>query len=210
MKLACSLFVIAFGCLAQACFAQDRMPPLAPDKMTPAQKKSVELLSATPRGAAGVGGPFVPLLRSPELMDRLQNVGEYLRFKSSLPQKLVEMTILMIGRQWTQQYEWFSHYPLALKQGLKPEVANAIAEGRRPGGMTDEEEMVWDFNTELMANKSVSDGTYARIVKKFGEQGAVDLTGVNGYYTTLAMVMSMARTPSPTSPAVLPLVPYTK
>ena len=204
MKLALFLIVCAFSASAQ-----DRMPPLAPDKMTPAQKKSVEMLSAT-RGPAGVAGPFVPLLRSPEFMDRLQNVGEYLRFKSSLPQKLVEMTILMIGRQWTSQYEWFTHYPLALKQGLKQDVATALADGRRPNGMTDEEEMVWDFNTELMLNKSVSDATYARMVKKFGEQGAVDLAGVNGYYTTLAMMMSMAHTPSPSSPAVPPLTPFMK
>lgn len=197
-------------CLAAvSAFAQDRMPPLAADKMTPAQKKSVEMLTAT-RGAAGAAGPFVPLLRSPEFMDRLQNVGEYLRFKSSLPQKLVEMTILMIGRQWTSQYEWFSHYPLALKQGLKQDVATAIAEGHRPNGMTEEEEIVWDFNTELAANKSISDVTYARVVKKFGEQGAVDLTGVNGYYTTLAMVMSVARSPSPTSAAVPALIPFVK
>lgn len=185
--------------------AQDRMPPIPADKLTPAQKKSLDALAATPRGTAGAAGPFVPLLRAPELMDRLQAVGEYLRYKNSLPQKLVEMTILMTARQWTQQYEWNVHQPLALKAGLKAETAAAIAEGRRPVGMDADEEMAYEFNHELALNKSVSDATYARVVKRFGEQGAIELTGVTGYYSALAMVMSVARTPSPTS--VLP--PFT-
>ncbi len=108
------------------------MPPIPADKLTPAQKKAVELLVATPRGAAGPTGPFIPLLRSPELMNRLQAVGEYLRFHNSVPQKLVEMTTIMAARQFAQQYEWDAHYPLALKAGLSADTANAIAAGRRP------------------------------------------------------------------------------
>jgi 4-carboxymuconolactone decarboxylase len=185
--------------------AQDRMPPIAADKLTPAQKKSLDALVATPRGTSGTAGPFVPLLRAPELMDRLQAVGEYLRFKDSLPQKIVEMTILMTARQWTQQYEWNVHQPLAVKAGLKAEAAAAIAEGRRPVGLDGDEEIAYDFNSELALNKSVSDATYARVVKRFGEQGAIELTTVNGYYTTLAMIMSVARTPSPASA----LTPFT-
>ena len=190
--------------------AQDRMPPIAADKLTPAQKKAQELLAATPRGNAGNAGPFVPLLRSPEFMNRLQAVGEYLRFNNAVPQKLVEMSILMAARLWTQQYEWNAHYPLALKAGLKTEIANAIAEGRRPSGMSDEEEMIWDFNTELLTNKSVSDATYARVVQKFGEQGVVDLTGLTGYYQTLAMVMTVARTPAQATSSAPALMPYRK
>jgi 4-carboxymuconolactone decarboxylase len=182
--------------VSAAAWAQDRLPPIPADKLTPAQKKSVELLAATPRGAAGGGGPFVPLLRSPELMNRVQAVGEYLRFNNSLPQKLVEMAILMTARQWTQQYEWNAHHPLALKAGLKPEVALAIASGRHPEGMGDDEEMVYNFVSELLENKSVSDPTYARLLAKFGEQGVIDTTGLVGYYATLAGILNVARAPA--------------
>ena len=174
------------------------MPPIPVDKQTPAQKKSVQLLAATPRGAAGGGGPFVPLLRSPELMDRLQGVGDYLRFHNSVPQKLVEMSILMTARELTQQYEWNAHHPLALKAGLKPEVAAAIAVGRRPEGMAEDEEIVYNFVAELLRNKSVSDPTYARVMTKFGEQGVVDTTGLVGYYSTLALILNVARSPAQT------------
>jgi 4-carboxymuconolactone decarboxylase len=190
------LILILSAALPVSTWAQDRMPPIPADKLTPAQKKSQELLAATPRGAAGGGGPFVPLLRSPELMNRLQAVGEYLRFNNTLPQKLVEMAILMTARQWTQQYEWNAHHPLAVKAGLKPEVALAIAAGRHPEGMADDEEMLYNFVDELLQYKSVSDPTYARLLAKFGEQGVVDTTALVGYYSTLAGILNVARAPS--------------
>ena len=169
------------------------MPPIPADKMTEAQKKAAAELAAGPRG--GFRGPFVPLVRSPELMNRVQKVGEYLRYNNSLPQKLVEMTVLMTARRWTQQFEWNAHYPLALKAGLKKEVAEAIAEGRHPAGMAEDEETAYNFTTELNQNGSVSDPTYARAVSAFKEQGVIDLIAVNGYYSLLGMVMGVARTP---------------
>jgi 4-carboxymuconolactone decarboxylase len=175
--------------------AQDRMPPIAPEKMTEAQKDAARQLASTPR-TAGLNGPFVPLLRSPEFMNRLQRVGEYLRFQSPLEARIREMAILMAARHWSQQYEWNAHYPLALSSGLKKDAADAIAAGRRPDGMAQDEEAVWGFVTELLQNGGVSDPTYARVVQKFGEQGVVDITGLVGYYSTLAMVMNVARTPA--------------
>jgi len=179
--------------LSMTAAAQDRMPPIPADKMTEAQKKAAAELAAGPRGA--FRGPFVPLVRSPELMSRLQKVGEYLRYSNSLPQKLVEMTVLMTARRWTQQYEWNAHYPLALKAGLKKDVADAIAEGRHPSGMVEDEEIAYNFTTELNQNGTVSDPTYARAVSTFKEQGVIDLIALNGYYSLLGMVMGVARTP---------------
>jgi 4-carboxymuconolactone decarboxylase len=181
--------------LSMTAAAQDRMPPIPADKMTEAQKKAAAELAAGPRGAYSSRGPFVPLVRSPELMSRVQKVGEYLRYSSSLPQKLVEMTVLMTARRWTQQFEWNAHYPLALKAGLKKDVADAIAEGRHPAEMTEDEETAYNFTTELNQNGSVSDPTYARAVGTFKEQGVIDLIAVNGYYSLLGMVMGVARTP---------------
>src|SRR6202000_844407 len=104
-----------------------------------------------------------------------------------LPLKLSELVILLIARLWTQQVEWQIHYPAALKAGLSRAIADAIAEGRRPDRMDEQETTVWDFCRELQDNHAVSDATYAQAVALFGEQGVVDLCGLNGYYTMLAM-----------------------
>jgi len=185
---------------------QDRMPPLAADKMSEAQRKAAAELTAGPR--KGVKGPFVPLIRSPELMDRLQKVGEYLRFQSSLEQRISELIMLMISREWTQQFEWSVHAPLGRKAGLKSEVIDAIAEGRRPSGMPADEEIVYDFCEELLRTKGASDTTYRRAVKAFGENGIVDIIGVVGYFTTVSMVMNVAHTPPAPGGSVGALSPF--
>jgi 4-carboxymuconolactone decarboxylase len=169
------------------------MPPISADKMTEDQKRS----AAEFREARGsnLGGPFVPLMRSPEVLSRARAMGDYLRFKSVLPPRLREFVILMTARQWTQQYEWNAHHPLALKAGLDPAIAQALAEGRRPASMPPEEETLYDFFDELHRNGSVSDATYGGMVSRFGEQGVIDTIGTIGYYTLLAMVMNTARTP---------------
>jgi 4-carboxymuconolactone decarboxylase len=175
--------------------AQDRMPEIPADKMTEAQKKAAQEFAAG-RGTP-VFGPFVPLLRSPEVMLRAKAMGDYLRFRNVLPARLSEFVILITARQWTQQYEWDVHYPIAVKAGLNPEIAKALADGHRPAQMPADEELVYDFITELHDTKSVSDSTYARAVSRFGEQGVIDMLGVNGYYTFLAMVMNTTRTALP-------------
>jgi 4-carboxymuconolactone decarboxylase len=186
---------VCFPVIAATSAAQDRMPPIPKDKMTEAQKKAADELTSGRRGA--LIGPFHPLLRSPEFMSRLQKTGEYLRFSNSIGPKLTELVILLTARDWTQQFEFNAHQPLGLKAGLKQELIAAIAEGRRPIGMAEDEEIAYDFCTELHRNQSVSDATYTRAVKRFGEQGVIDMTGLTGYYTVLAMIMNVARTPLP-------------
>jgi len=143
-----------------------------------------------------ISGPFYPLLRSPELMTRTRAMGDYLRYKSALPPRLSEFVILLTAREWTQQYEWNAHYPIALKAGVKREVLDAIAEGRRPSTLSDEETILYELCHELHHDKAVSDATYARALKAFGEQGVVDTIGITGYYTLLAMTLNTARTPA--------------
>jgi 4-carboxymuconolactone decarboxylase len=180
-----------------AAAAQDRMPPIPKDKMSEAQKKSFEEVTSGPRAGGGAEGPFVPLLRSPELMSRLQKTGEYLRFHNTIGPKLTEFVILLTARQWTQQYEYDVHQVNGAKAGIKQETIDAITVGRRPAGMEPDEEIVYDFCSELQHNQSVSDATYTRAVSKFGEQGVIDTTALVGYYTTLAMIMNVARSPLP-------------
>lgn len=198
----CLLFLVV-----GAAAAQDRMPPIPKNKMTDAQKQAYDEVTSGPRGAGGAEGPFVPLLRSPELMSRLQKTGEYLRFHNTIGPKLTEFVILLTARQWTQQYEYDVHQVNGAKAGLKQETISAITEGRRPTGMAADEEIVYDFCSELRQNQSVGDTTYARAVSKFGEQGVVDMAGLVGYYTTLAMIMNVARSPLPTGKKA-PLVPF--
>lgn len=184
----------------------DRMPPLEPARMNEAQKKAADELTAGPRG--GVKGPFIPLLRSPELMDRLQKVGEYLRFKSSLEPRINEFLMCVVSREWTQQFEWFVHVPLALKAGIKQETLKSLSEGRRPVGMAEDEEIAYDFWDELVRTKGVSDANYKRAVNKFGENGIIDMLGLIGYFTTVSMVMNVAHTPPPKDESVSALQPF--
>lgn len=182
----------------------DRMPPLLPAEMNDVQRKVADELAAGPRG--GVKGPFIALLRSPELMDRLQKVGEYLRFRSSLEPRISELVMLVVSRHWTQQFEWAVHVPLALKAGVKPETVQSLAVGRRPVGMAGDEAIAHDFVQELTINRGVADATYRQAVETFGEHGVVDLLGLAGYFTTVSMVMNVAHTPPPAG-EVAPLQP---
>ena len=185
---------------------QDRMPPLPADKMTDAQRKAAAEMIAGPR--KGVKGPFIPLLRSPELMDRLQKVGEYLRFQSSLPQRISELIMLVVSRKWTQHFEWFVHVPLGRKAGISEDTISALAEGRRPPGMSEDEALAHDFCVELLRNKGVSETTYRSAVMKFGENGVIDMIGVAGYFTTMSMVMNVAHSPPSDDQSVGALSPY--
>ena len=186
--------------------APERLPAVPAQNMTEAQKRAAAEISAGPRGS--IRGPFWPLLRSPELMGRVQKVGEYLRFQCPLDMRLREIAALMAARSWTQQYEWAAHVPHALKAGVAPALIEAIGEGRRPAGMAEDEEIVHHFVTELLANQGVSDPTYERALALLGEAGVVDLTCLVGYYTLLAMIMNVARTALPDGRA-LPLAPLT-
>jgi len=187
--------------------SQDRMPPIPADKMTEEQKKAAEILLSGPRKA--VDGPFVPLLRSPEFMNRLQKTGEYLRFNTKLGPSVSEFIILITARHWTQQFEWDTHAPIAAKAGVKPDVIAAISEGRRPVGMTADEEMIHNFCTELLHNQGVSEASYAPVLSRFGEGGVIDITGLVGYYSLLGMIMNVARSPIPGGkPNPLPYFPH--
>lgn len=188
--------------------APDRMPPIPKDRWTDAQKKAAAEFAAIRRRE--VFGPFAVLLRSPEVMLRAAAMGDYVRYRTVLPPKLNELVILITARHWTQQFEWQVHQPAALKAGLPPDIVNAVAEGRRPDGMSDGEAIVHDFTTELLRSQNVSDPVYANAVARFGEHGVIDMVGVAGYYSFLSMIMNTARTAPTSNSAVPPLVPLSK
>jgi 4-carboxymuconolactone decarboxylase len=183
--------------------AADRMPPIPTNQWTEAQRKAgVEF--AAMRGQ-DVFGPFAVMLRSPEVMLRAAAMGDYIRYRTSLPPALNELIILIVARHWSQQFEWYVHQPMALKAGLPPQVVAAVATGRRPEAMSNDEAIVYEFATELLRLQNVSDATYKKAVERFGEHGVIDMIGVAGYYSFLSMMMNTARTAVPADSEVPPL-----
>lgn len=170
-----------------------RMPPLADDQMNETQKQAVADMLAGPRGK--VDAPYWAIMRSPGLMAAMQQAGAYFRFQCQLDKRLTELAILLTARSWTQQFVWDFHAPLAVKAGVKSASVEAIAEARRPLGLADDEAVVYDFAAEILANKSVSDATYARALALLGETGVMDILGIVGFYSMMATVLNVARVP---------------
>jgi len=203
-SLVCSAILTALvwcGPLA----AQERMPPIPAEKMSGAQRQAATAFAAVRKTPPT--GPFAVMLRVPELMDLTFQWREHVQFRNVLDQRQAEFVILLTARHWTQQYVWNAHEPPALKAGLKPEIIAAVAEGRRPVQMAEDEAVLYDLCAELQQNHGVSDATYARALATFGEPGIVEATSTAGYYSLLAMVMNTARTPVPVG-ATPPLAPF--
>ena len=179
----------------------ERMAEIPRDQMTPAQRTVADAIMSGPRQK--MSGPFNAWLRNPELADRLQKVGEYVRFNTSLDKRLNEMAIIMTAQYWGSQYEWYAHAPLAIKAGLDPEIVAALGVGNKPEKMKDDEAIVWEFTTQLRRDHGVNDAIYAKAVEKFGENGVMDLVAVNGYYDVVAMTLNVAHV-SPPANAELP------
>jgi 4-carboxymuconolactone decarboxylase len=173
----------------------ERMPDIPEAQMSTEQKRIMNEIAAGPRGR--IGGPFIPLMRSPELMSRLQKVGEYLRFQNTVGLRNSEFAVLIVARHWAQPVEWAIHRPIAEREGVLPATCDAIAEGRRPDNMTEDETLIYNVLEELRSNRSLSDVTYAQLRNRFGDQGVIDLVAHYGYYSLLAMTMNVTRTAVP-------------
>jgi 4-carboxymuconolactone decarboxylase len=190
---------------ALAARAEERLPTIPPAQYTAEQKQAAADFEAARK--VPVFGPFEPLMYSPQVMSQARAMGDYLRYKSAIGNALSELAILLTAREWTQDYEWSVHYPIALKAGIRQELADAIAAGRRPIAMSPDEQIVFDYSRELLRNKQVSDATFERAKSRFGAKGVVDLTGIVGYYTFLAMQLNAAQYPAPTGARKLQPVP---
>jgi len=186
--------------------AQTRFPVIQPEQMNTEQKKLFETITSGPRaqnygGEAAKrvlsGGPFNAWMRSPEVGLKLQDVGGFIRFNSTIPKHLNELAILVTAREWTSQYEWYAHKALALKAELDPKIIDAIAAGKRPDGMKEDEAAIYDFCTQLHRNRNVDDAAFNRVKALFGEQGVIDLVIVSGYYVAVSMTLNVAQVPVP-------------
>ncbi len=175
---------------APATSKEPRFPQLTMDQLDEKQKPLGEQIMKV--SSVGLAGPYNPMLRSPVLGQRLYDLFYYLRWQTSVPAKLNEFAILIIGRQWRSQVEWFAHAPIAAKAGLAPEIIAELKEGKRPSKMAEDEALVYDFVTELTTTQKISDDTYARAKKVFNDQQIVDLTAVAGNYVMVAMLLAMS------------------
>lgn len=173
---------------------QERLPIIPPARYTQQQRQAAAEFEAARK--TPVFGPFEPLMYSPQVMSAARAMGDYLRYKSAIGNTLSELVILITAHEWRQDYEWSLHYPIALKAGIRKEVADAIAAGRRAPAMSPDEQTVFDFTSELLRNKQVSDATFARAKSRLGTKGVVDMTGIAGYYTFLAMQLNVAQYPA--------------
>jgi 4-carboxymuconolactone decarboxylase len=186
----------AGGWLAATMFAapasskEPRFPQLTLDQLNEQQKPLGDQIVKV--SSVGIGGPYNLLLRSPVLGQRLFDLFDYLRWKTSVPTRLNEFAILIIGRQWRSQVEWFAHAPIAAKAGLSADIIAELKANQRPSKMAEDEAVVYDFVTELTATHKVSDETFARARKVFNDQQIVDLTAVAGNYVMVAMILAMA------------------
>ena len=167
-----------------------RLPMIADDKMTDAQRRAVNSIVSGKRGR--VGGPFPAFLRSPVLCERTAHLGEFLRFDTSLSPRLSEMAILITAYNWRAQYEWYAHAPLAQKGGLSDATIEAIRLGKRPTKMAADEAALYEFCTEMHDSKRVSDATYKKAVDSFGENGVAEIIGLSGYYVLVSMALNVS------------------
>jgi 4-carboxymuconolactone decarboxylase len=174
-----------------------RFRPLKADELTPEQRAWADAISAPPRNAKFTNPPYRAYIQSPELAPRLSALSEYLRWNTSLPARLSEFAILITARQWTAQYEWFAHYPLAIKAGLDPQTAADIANGVRPAQMKDDEAALYDLAMALYRDKKVSDPVYNAAADKFGERGIMDIIGIIGYYDLVSMTLITMQAEAP-------------
>jgi len=191
--------------VAVPAMAEDRLPTIPPTQYTAEQKQAAADFEAERK--VPVFGPFEPMMHSPQVMTLARAMGDYLRYKSALGNTLSELAILMTAREWTQDYEWSVHYPIALKAGIRADVADAIADGRRPPAMSADEQIVYDYADELLKRQQVSDASFERAKSRFGTKGVVDMTGIVGYYTFLSMQLNAAQYPTPKDGRKLPRMP---
>jgi 4-carboxymuconolactone decarboxylase len=180
-----------FALIGYSAWAEERLPTIPPAQYSAEQKQAAADFEAARKSP--VFGPFEPLMYSPAVMSQARAMGDYLRYKSAIGNTLSELAILLTAREWTQDYEWSVHYPIALKAGIRPEIADAIADGRRPMALSADEEIVYDYAMELLKNKQVSNATFERAKVRFGARGVVDMTGIVGYYSFLAMQLNVAQ-----------------
>jgi 4-carboxymuconolactone decarboxylase len=175
-----------------------RLPALTEDNLDDTQRALLSSLRAGPRGdRVKLGGPFGVFMHAPQYGELVQQLGAFMRYKTTLPPRLSEFAILCTARLWRVQYEWHAHAPIAEQAGVKPEVIADLKAGRTPKKAAKDERAIFDFVQELYRKRRVSDRTYRRVQDVLGDKGAVELTGILGYYAGVSMILNVFNVPLP-------------
>jgi 4-carboxymuconolactone decarboxylase len=202
-----AISIVALAATMQPARAQEatRFAPLKADELAPAQKAWADAIAVPPRNAKFGNPPYRAYIRNPELAPRLSALSDYLRWNTTLPPRLSELAILITARNWTAQYEWAAHYPLAIKAGVDARILADLAAGHRPESMREDEAALYDLASSLYRDKKVSDAVYKAAVGKFGERGVMDIIGIIGYYDLVSMTLITMQAHAPDNSAVQPL-----
>jgi 4-carboxymuconolactone decarboxylase len=203
MKKLFTVAALALGFTVPVIAAEGvRFPPIAPDQFSAQQKQFAALMRQPPRNGNVVNAPFKVYFRSPEFGLHAIGMSDYLRWGTQYDPKQTELIILLAARQWDSGYIWHAHYALAMKAGMDPKIPAAIAAGKRPEGMTEDQSLLYDLISETYRDHAISDGTYGTAVKKFGEKGVTDAIGLAGYYgiTAMALIAGKATYPAGNEP----------
>lgn len=199
LRCAMALLLLGVGTLAAAQSSAEakpkRLPQLTMENIPPQSRPLAQEIIAI--SSVGLAGPYNVMLRSPVFADRMKRLLDYLRFETSLPKRLNEFAILIQGRLWTSQVEWYAHYPLALKAGLRASVADDLKANIRPREMQPDEAVVYDVCMTMSTKHEISDELFNRAKTLLGEQQLVDLIAVSGTYVTVAMLLSLGEESSP-------------
>ena len=211
-KLFAAIAIAALVMAAQPGHAQDvtRFAPLKADELSPAQKAWADAIAVPPRNAKWGAPPYRAYIRNPELAPKLSALSDYLRWNTTLPPRLSEFAIMITARNWTAQYEWAAHYPLALKAGLDVKLLGDLSAGKRPDNMRDDEAALYDLASSLYRDKKVTDAVYKAAVEKFGERGVMDIIGIIGYYDLVSMTLITAQVSAPSDSTAPPLPALSK
>ena len=172
-----------------------RLPELTPETLTDEQKEVVHLITSGPHGS--VMGPYPAWLHSPELAKRARSLSEYIRFNSTPPNRLTEIAILVTGRHWKAEFEFYAHAKLARKAGVEEHIIQSLAAGEKPGFDRDNDALVYELCTQMLQTRRISDATYQRALKTFGEQMLVDLVAIMGYYCLVSVTLNAFEAPLP-------------
>jgi 4-carboxymuconolactone decarboxylase len=183
----------------------ERLGRIPDDRLTAAQRAAIDTYKRS-RNEVDISGPWIALLRSPETLVRTQALGQHLRYNTVLPPHLSELVILITARHWSQPYEWGLHSPIALKAGVDRGIVDAVGAGRRPEHMSHEQEILYEFCTELLETRRISNVTYEQMLARFGETGVIEAASMVGYYAMLAAILNTARTPAEPGMPPLPTI----
>jgi 4-carboxymuconolactone decarboxylase len=160
-----------------------------------------DIMRTRPRGK--LSGPFSVWMHTPDIAEPANGLANCFRVQARLDKRLIELITLMMCRAGTVKYAWSVHEPLALQAGVAPQIIDAIRANKRPDFVRDDERLIYDLITELVATKALSDQTFSRATAAFGREGVIEAVSCAGFYSMAGFVLNAFEVPPPPGGDVL-------